>query len=216
MELKIYQKADDSEVYRLVGGGEYPRINTLDSFMKKIDLAAEPGFIERSSWVAGDVVEVREREESSFHRFDGQAFQKCTFDPAAADSSAVMEVVYVAPNEYARSLILNKSLPSMQNAVAGWIEFCYPWSDSAAIIANDEGKINGMELNRALRDENGKIIDVIAGPFLIVGLTEDDCCSLSSEQMERYKMEFHQPERFLNLDGVLIAYKFNPAQSVHL
>ena len=35
-----------------------------------------------------------------------------------------------------------------------------------------------MPLNRALRGDDGKIYDAIAGPFFICGLGEDDFCSL--------------------------------------
>ena len=39
---------------------------------------------------------------------------------------------------------------------------------------------------RPLFDEDGNIYDVIAGTFLVVGLTEDDFGSLTDEQIHRY------------------------------
>ena len=41
-----------------------------------------------------------------------------------------------------------------------------------------------QDLNRALRDDDGDIYDIIAGDFLVVGLGEDDFCSLSPELMK--------------------------------
>ena len=32
---------------------------------------------------------------------------------------------------------------------------------------NEEGKLDGLPLNRALRDDNGEIYDVVAGSFLV-------------------------------------------------
>ena len=46
---------------------------------------------------------------------------------------------------------------------------------------NEEGKMNGSELNRALRDsDKGNLYDIIAGDFLVVGLGEEDFCSFVS------------------------------------
>lgn len=67
---------------------------------------------------------------------------------------------------------IDPGLKSLQQEVGGWIQAVYPFEDDVALICNEEGKINGLELNRALRDENGEVLDAIAGPFLIVGIGE--------------------------------------------
>lgn len=69
----------------------------------------------------------------------------------------------------------------LQQIVGGYIEAVYPFVDPVAIICNEEDKINGLELNRALRDENGKVYDILAGTFLLVGLDEEDIASLTPE-----------------------------------
>ena len=48
-------------------------------------------------------------------------------------------------------------------------------------ICNDDGKLMGLPLNRALRDENGEMYDAVAGDFLVVGLGEEDFASLTPE-----------------------------------
>ena len=68
-----------------------------------------------------------------------------------------------------------------------------------AIVYNDDGKLMGLPLNRALWDEDGLMYDVIAGTFLVVGLGEEDFVSLSPELAQKYEEEFHQPEAFLPL-----------------
>ena len=44
----------------------------------------------------------------------------------------------------------------------------YPYEDPIALVCNEEGKLEGLPLNRALRDEDGDIYDVVAGTFMVV------------------------------------------------
>lgn len=64
------------------------------------------------------------------------------------------------------------------------------------MICNEEGKLSGKALNRALRDEEGQIYDVVAGTFLIAGLGEENFISLTPEQMEHFMQYFQTPEQF--------------------
>ena len=66
-------------------------------------------------------------------------------------------------------------------------------------VYNDDGKLMGLPLNRALRDENGEMYDAVAGDFLVVGLGEEDFASLTPELAQKYEQLFHQPEAFLPL-----------------
>lgn len=66
-------------------------------------------------------------------------------------------------------------------------------------VYNDDGKLMGLPLNRALRDEHGEAYDVIAGTFLVVGLGEEDFASLTPELAEKFEKKFHQPEDFIRL-----------------
>ena len=67
------------------------------------------------------------------------------------------------------------------------------------------GKLDGGPLNRALRDETGTIYDIIAGTFLVVGLTEEDFGSLSPELLQTFSQRFQNPEIFMMIDGQLLA-----------
>ena len=73
-----------------------------------------------------------------------------------------------------------------------------------AIICNEEGKVNGMEYNRAIRDENGEVREIIAGPFLVVGLDEENFASLPEDMLQKYKRMFAQPEVFLQTQSSLL------------
>lgn len=68
-----------------------------------------------------------------------------------------MRVVMVEVGRKACEMELEDSLASMQRAVGGLIQAVYePGGRDAALICNDEGKLLGLPLNRALRDEEGK------------------------------------------------------------
>ena len=94
---------------------------------------------------------------------------------------------------------LGGELEDLQKAVGGDIEAVYPYNEPVALIVNDEGKLNGSELNRALRDNDGQIYDIVAGDFLVVGLGEENFASLSPQLMEKFEKEFHQPEMFVRM-----------------
>lgn len=103
-----------------------------------------------------------------------------------------MKVVMVEPGQYARITELEDTLEAKQRAVGGLITCAYPWEENVCIIANDEGLINGMPLNRYVED-----YQVLAGPFFVCGLTKDAFCGLTDEQAERYRKVFEKPELFL-------------------
>ena len=73
-------------------------------------------------------------------------------------------------------------------------------------VFNEEGKLDGLPLNRALRDEDGDIYDVVAGNFFLAGIGEDDFIDLPDELVEQFTEQFWQPEVFVNVGGRIIAY----------
>ena len=115
-----------------------------------------------------------------------------------------MKVLKVEPYQLPEIKEIDPGLSSLQHEVEGWIEATYPFEDPVAIICNEEGKLNGMEYNRAIRDENGEVREIIAGPFLIVGLGEEDFTSLSEDMVQKYKRMFAQPEVFLQTQSRLL------------
>ena len=115
-----------------------------------------------------------------------------------------MKVLKVEPYQLPEIKEIDPGLSSLQHEVEGWIEATYPFEDPVAIICNEEGKLNGMEYNRAIRDENGEVREIIAGPFLIVGLGEEDFTSLSEDLLQKYKRMFSQPEVFLQTQSSLL------------
>lgn len=115
-------------------------------------------------------------------------------------------VLVVEPEKKPHVKEIDNTLESLQHEVDGYIQAIYPWTDDvcAAIICDDEAKLKSKPLNRALRDENGVVYDIIAGTFLVLGLTEEDFGSLSSELIQQFSEHFKTPEIFINCDGGLI------------
>lgn len=126
-------------------------------------------------------------------------------DSENLESAVMMTVLMVEPCEKPREITVGTDLESLQQAVNGNIEVTYPFDDDVGLIMNEEGKLIGMPLNRALRDENGEIYDIIAGPFMVAGLTEDNFCSLTAEQMQKYSEIFCQPETFIKMGRSIMA-----------
>ena len=120
-----------------------------------------------------------------------------------------IKVLKVAPLERPSVCHLENRLSALQRAVSieadyiGLIEII-DLDEKACILCNEEGKLNGMEYNRAIRDENGEVREIIAGPFLIVGLGEEDFTSLSEDMVQKYKRMFAQPEVFLQTQSSIL------------
>ena len=113
-------------------------------------------------------------------------------------------VLVVEPDKEPYVKQIDPGLKSLQNEVGGWIEAVYPFEDPVAIVCNEEGKLNGLPLNRALMDDDGDIYDILAGSFLVTGLTEDNFGSLNDEQIKKFTDRFKHPEAFLQMGNHII------------
>ena len=119
-----------------------------------------------------------------------------------------MTVLAVLPGKEPERMELNGSLESMQEFVGGTIQAVYPFPDPVAIVCNDEGKLVGLEHNRALRDDSGNIYDILCGPFFICGLGEEDFTSLPEDLLQKYAKLFQHPELFLRINAALMVVPF--------
>ena len=126
----------------------------------------------------------------------------------------IMKVLMVEPGKSPYAAEIESGLKSLQAAVGGDIQAVYPYEDPVALICNEEGKLMGLPLNRALFDDDGHIYDIVSGNFLIVGLGEEDFTDLSPDLMEKYGEQFKYPEKFARIAGEIIAVK-QPATNEH-
>ena len=121
-----------------------------------------------------------------------------------------MLVLMIEPGKAPRRLELSHSLGAMQEAVGGLIQILYPFDEPVALVCNEEGKLLNLALNRALRDEEGRIYDIVSGTFFLCGAPADShsLASLTEEQICRYEQSFARPELFLNIGGHIICLPY--------
>lgn len=113
--------------------------------------------------------------------------------------------VVIEPEQKPQIREIDGSLEGLQSLVGGDIQAVYPYADPVAVICNEEGKLMGLPLNRALRDDAGEIYDIVVGTFAVVGLTEDSFGSLDSALAQKYAQLFEQPEQFAKLGDRIVA-----------
>ncbi len=119
-----------------------------------------------------------------------------------------IKVVFCEPGKKARITTISNDLKTLQHMVGdSLIECVYPFEDPVAIICDEEGKLRNAELNRSLKDEHGRIYDILAGPFLVVGLSDEDFASLSKQHQEKYCKLFEYPEMFFQVGNEIHAVK---------
>ena len=153
---------------------------------------------------------VRQAYFDGEHILDADNFSEVDFSVDAErevqlENQEKLNVLLVKPGMYPQQVQIDPGLAALQQAVEGDIEAAYYFEEPVAIIVNDEGKLNGSELNRAICDQDGNIVDIIAGNFLVVGLGEEDFCSLSPDMMKKFEEKFHQPEMFVRMGKSIMA-----------
>lgn len=115
-----------------------------------------------------------------------------------------LTVLVVEPEKAPYTKEIDPGLKSLQREVGSYIEAVYPFPEPVAIVCNEAAKLDGLPLNRALRDKNGVAYDIIAGTFLVVGLTEDGFGSLLPELIQQFTQHFRKPEVFLRINGNIV------------
>lgn len=121
-----------------------------------------------------------------------------------------INVVLIEPGKKAKIAEIGTELHDMKKIVGGNIETYSMFEEPVCIVCNDEGKFNGSLPNRAIYDENDKMVEIIFGNFFICDCSGENLGSLSGEQLQRYKEQFLMPEYFYKMGGEIQAIKFDP------
>lgn len=126
-----------------------------------------------------------------------------TFEQVEAPQK--ISVILVEPGRYPKLIEIEDTLEAMQSLVEGDIEEYMPFDDEVAIICNEEGKMRGLPLNRAVYVDNKEMVDIIAGKFFIcyAPIESEKFLSIPKELARKYEEKFKYPERFSHtIDGI--------------
>lgn len=112
-----------------------------------------------------------------------------------------MKVLIIEPLKEPYVKDIDGKLETMQGIVGGLIQAIYPFDHpEIALICNDEGKLMGLPLNRAIFDKDGNIVDIIAGAFFLCSAPADNenFEGLTDEQIEKYTKRFEVLEIYIH------------------
>lgn len=152
----------DSTIYDKVFEGEV-NCFTLERLYEIFNREHPAGYKGRSMSVS-DVVEIVDgmTGKSYFHFCDSFGFKEVPFEPdktqiserfCDGDKAETISVLLIQPGKYPKTVAIEDSFEAMQALVGGDIEEYMPFDDEVAIICNEEGKVNGLPLNRAVYAE---------------------------------------------------------------
>lgn len=165
------------------------------------------GFKEVPQFLSENHLETVEKsEEQNFNQIDGTINN----EPPKQETITVL-VVEPMQEPYVKRI--PAELEALQKEVDGLIVCAYPSEKPIALICNDEGKINGLQPNRALYDTEGEMYDIVAGTFLIAGISRDngDFVSLSPDLQRQFTNRFKNPEIFVRVNGEIQAVPVKPS-----
>lgn len=121
-----------------------------------------------------------------------------------------MKIIVVEPQKKPVVQEIDAGLEAMQKIVGGSIEAVYPFDEPVALICNEAGKLLNLPLNRALRDADGTVYDIISGTFFLCAAPSDSDHfeGLTGEQVKTYMERFAVPEMFINVGGDLFVLPY--------
>ena len=93
----------------------------------------------------------------------------------ATERDSTIAVLIVEPGKEPYVKEIDSDLKSLQHEVGGYIEAIYPYEDPVALVCNEEGKLEGLPLNRALRDEDGDIYSFLKLRNAAAAISEGGC-----------------------------------------
>lgn len=208
-----------AEIYDKVFDGDIDCANLEEAYML-FNRDDRPGAKVFRSMSVSDVIAVRDPETGAetYHFCDSVGFEVVDFAPEKTTDRTNREpktirVVLVEPGKEARLADVDPSLEGLYKVIrAEMIEPVYPFEEQVCLICDEEGKLTGRELNRALRyGGEGEIYDIVAGTFIVCGCDEENFSSLTEDQQKKYLELYRWPERFFRVGDDIQAIQIKPA-----
>lgn len=160
----------------------------------------EAQHIATENWYKGDYI------------LDADDFSEINFDAEEVEPQEKIKVVLLQPGKIAKVAEIDSSYESFKEIVGGGIDMYQ--LDSRVVVHNRDGKNDGLDYCRAMRDENGRVLDIIAGTCFVCGTANDNVSSLNEEEISKTLKEFKLPERFYSIGDEINAIRFNPEKDL--
>lgn len=160
----------------------------------------EAKHIATENWYKGDYI------------LDADDFSEINFDAEEIEPQEKIKVVLLQPGKVAEVIEIDSTYEAMKEIVGGGIDVYQ--LDSRVVIHNRDGKNDGLDYCRAMRDEDGRVVDIIAGTCFICGAEKDNISNLNEEELSKTLKEFKLPERFYSAGGEINAVRFNPEKDL--
>ena len=129
-----------------------------------------------------------------------------------------IRLIVCRPREEAEVAEIEETLEAMQEMIDGVMDEYMPFTsedqreDDIVIVCDRDGTMKKLPPCRAIKDEEGRVQDIIEGPFFICSgpLGSSSYKSLPPDLEEKYLEMFRYPELFYTTDDGLTSVKLDP------
>ena len=135
------------------------------------------------------------------------------------NETEMLRVILCRPGEAAEIVEIEDELESMQDLVGGLIEPYDPFYsetdpryENVILVCNEEGKLMQLPPSRAIIDEDGRLLDVIQGPFFLCysPVDSEKFNSLPPDLEEEFLKKYEKPERFFRKGNSISIERYDP------
>ena len=138
------------------------------------------------------------------------------------DEKEMLRVIVCRPGEVAEIVEIEDDLESMQELVGGLIEPYDPFYsetdpryENVILVCNEEGKIRQMPPSRVIVDEDGHVMDIIAGPFFLcyAPVESEKFLSMPPDLEEEFRKKYELPEKIYRTEKGIEVIRFDPRKA---
>ncbi len=189
---------------------EYPP----GSYVKLIEMKGEPQMV---YGLKGTVMAIDDIGQIHVNWENGSTLALTEED--IFEKMRMVRVIVCRPGEKPTIEEIGDDLASMQAVVGGMIDEYQPFYDeldprieNVTIYCNEEGKLNNLERNRSIADNDGRILDIIRGPFFICYATveSETFHDLPEDLEEKFMKKYEWPEHFVDTPEGTFAIPYDP------
>lgn len=135
------------------------------------------------------------------------------------DEKKMLKVILCRPNEYAEIVEIEDRLEAMQELVGGLIEPYDPFYSDAdpryenvILVCNEESRLRQMKPSRAIFDEDGRLLDVVQGPFFLCysPIDSERFESIPPDLEEEFRKKFELPEQVFQTENDIQVVRYEP------